>query len=161
LRVVYAGVVPRRAVPYHAASSSNRTAPLKKTSFAIALVALLSACANHDEKHADKRGTVSGSADLTSFYEVPSDATFVAILEDVSQADVAAKELGRARLEPAGQPPFRFEIDYDRNLIDPRHSYTVRARLSSGERILLTSDTAYPVLTQGAGDKVHMLLKQP
>jgi putative lipoprotein len=153
--------VPHFRVPYHAATSDNRNAPLKKISLAIALVALLSACANHDDKHDDKRGSVSGTADLTAFYEVPSDAAFVATLEDVSQADMAAQELGRARLDPAGQPPFRFKIDYDRTLIDPRHSYAVRARLSSGERILLTSDAAYPVLTQGAGDKIHILLKQP
>ena len=119
--------------------------------------AALSACATHGDKH----GVVSGSADLAAFYEIPSDAVFVATLEDVSQADVAAQELGRARLEPAGQPPFRFEIDYDKGLIDPRHRYVVRARLTSDERILLTSDTAYPVLTQGAGDKVTIVLKQP
>ena len=130
---------------------------MKRLSLAIAVVAALSACATHGDKH----GVVSGSADLAAFYEIPSDAVFVAILEDVSQADVAARELGRARLEPAGQPPFRFEIDYDKALIDPRHSYTVRARLTSDERILLTSDTAYAVLTQGAGDKVTIVLKQP
>jgi putative lipoprotein len=127
---------------------------------AITLAVMLSACA-HDDKHGDKRGTVAGTADLAAFYELPSDAVFVAILEDVSRADVAAQELGHARLEPAGQPPFRFEIDYDRNLIDPRHSYAVRARVLSGERLLLTSAASYPVLTRGAGDKVHILLKRP
>jgi uncharacterized lipoprotein YbaY len=144
-------------VPYHAPSSSNQDATVKRLSLAIAVLAALSACATHGDKH----GVVSGSADLAAFYEIPSDAVFVAILEDVSQADVAARELGRARLEPAGPPPFRFEIDYDKALIDPRHSYTVRARLTSDERILLTSDTAHAVLTQGAGDKVTIVLKQP
>lgn len=119
---------------------------------------MLAACAA--DEHGNKHGVVSGSADLAAFYELPSNAVFVAILEDVSQADVAAQELGRARLEPAGQPPFRFEIDYDRALIDPRHRYAVRARVSSGDRVLLVSDVAYPVLTNGAGDKIHIVLKQ-
>ncbi len=131
---------------------------MNRTGLAIALVVLLSACAS--DKQGDKHGVVSGSADLAAFYELPSNAVFIAILEDVSQADVAAQELGRARLEPAGQPPFRFEIDYDRNLIDPRHRYAVRARVESGDRLLLASDTAYPVLTQGAGDKIHIVLKK-
>ena len=129
---------------------------VKRISLAFA-VATLSACATHGDKH----GVVSGSADLATFYEIPSDAAFIAILEDTSQADVAAQELGRARLEPAGQPPFHFEIDYDKALIDPRHSYAVRARVISAERILLTSDTTHPVLTHGAGDKVTIVLKQP
>ena len=130
---------------------------LNGKSLTIAAVVLLSACATHGNKH----GTESGTADLAAFYEIPLNAVFVAILEDVSKADVAAQELGRARLEPAGQPPFRFEIDYDKSLIDPRHRYAVRARVSSDERLLLTSDAVYPVLTQGAGDKVSILLRQP
>jgi uncharacterized lipoprotein YbaY len=128
-----------------------------RTAFAIAVAAALSACASHGDKH----GAVSGSADLAAFYEIPSDAVFVATLEDVSQADVAAQEVGRSRLEPAGQPPFHFQIDYDKGLIDPRHRYVVSARLTSDGRILLSSAMSYPVLTQGAGDKVTITLKQP
>jgi putative lipoprotein len=135
----------------------ERDATLKRLSLAIAVVVALSACATHGDKH----GVVSGSADLAAFYEIPADAAFVAILKDESQADVASEELGRARLEPAGQPPFRFEIDYDKALIDPRHTYTVSARLISDGRILLTSETTYPVITQGAGDKVTIVLKLP
>jgi len=153
---VYRGVVPRRLLPYHAPPRPTGSSTVKRISLAFA-VATLSACATHGDKH----GVVSGSADLAAFYEVPSNAVFIATLEDVSQTDVAARELGRARLEPAGQPPFRFEIDYDKGLIDPRHRYAVRARVSSDERLLLTSDAVYPVLTQGAGDKVSILLKQP
>ncbi len=130
---------------------------MKRISLALAVVVALAACATHSAKH----GIVSGSADLAAFFEIPSNAVFIAILEDVSQMDVAAQELGRARLEPAGQPPFRFEIDFDKSLIDPRHRYAVRARVSSDERLLLTSDAVYPVLTQGAGDKVSILLRQP
>ena len=129
---------------------------MKRYGFVIALVAGLTACAMHSHNH----GVVSGSADLAAFFELPSDAVFEATLEDVSQADVAATQVGRARLQPAGAPPFRFAIDYDRNLIDARHRYTVRARVLSGERVLLVSDMAYPVLTLGAGDKVHILLKR-
>ncbi len=143
-------------VPYHALFADERIATLNRIGLALALIVTLSACAAHSDKH----GVVSGSADLAAFYELPADAVFIAILEDVSQTDVAAQELGRARLEPAGQPPFHFEIDYDRSLIDPRHRYAVRARVESGNRTLLVSDTAYSVLTQGAGDKIHIVLKQ-
>ena len=129
----------------------------KGKNLAIAAIVLLSACATHGNKH----GTVSGSADLAAFYEIPSNAVFVAILEDVSLADVAAQELGRASLEPAGQPPFHFEIDYDKGLIDPRHRYAVRARLTSDERTVLVSEYPATVLTQGSGDKVTLVLKQP
>ncbi len=130
---------------------------LNGKSLTVAAVVLLSACATHGNKH----GTVSGTADLAAFYEIPSNAVFIAILEDVSKADVAAQELGRARLEPAGQPPFRFEIDYDKALVDPRHRYAVRARLTSGERTVLVSEYPAMVLTQGSGDKATIVLKLP
>lgn len=130
---------------------------LNRRGLAIAAIVLLSACATHGNKH----GTVSGTADLASFYEIPSNSIFIAILEDVSLADVAAQELGRARLEPAGQPPFHFEIDYDKGLIDPRHRYAVRARLTSDDRTVLISEYPAMVLTQGSGDKATIVLKQP
>jgi len=80
---------------------------------------------------AHNHGTVSGTADLAAFFELPSDAVFEATLNDESATDESARQLGQARLEPAGFPPFHFEIDFDRNLIDARHRYIVSARVLS------------------------------
>jgi uncharacterized lipoprotein YbaY len=130
---------------------------LSKLFLSIALTTTLAACASQSHNH----GTVSGSADLAAFFELPSDAVFEATLNDESATDESARQLGQARLEPAGLPPFRFAIDFDRNLIDARHRYTVSARVLSGGQTMLATRAGYPVLTQGGSNKVELLLAQP
>ena len=48
------------------------------------------------------------------------------MLQDISRAGAPATVPGSARLDPAGQPPFRYEIDYDDAAIGPRGRYAVR-----------------------------------
>jgi len=77
---------------------------------------------------------------------LPADAVFEAELQDVSKADAPAVVLGRARLDPAGQPPFRFEIAYDDAAVQANRRYTVRATVRHQGRLWFTTDTHYPVL---------------
>jgi putative lipoprotein len=102
---------------------------------------------------------ITGTALYRERLALPPGAVFEATLEDISRADAPAEVLGTARLEPAGQPPFRFEISYDRNRIQPNHSYAVRARVSHEGRLLYTTDRLYPVLTRGHGNSVDLLLR--
>jgi hypothetical protein len=53
------------------------------------------------------------------------------------------------RLQPAGQPPFRFTIPYRDGDVTPAGRYAVRATVRQGERLLFTTDTFTPVLGGG------------
>jgi putative lipoprotein len=94
---------------------------------------------------------VPGSALHRERMALPPDAVFEATLQDVSRADAAAEVLGRARLDPAGQSPFRFEIPYDAARIAAGRRYVVRAEIRHEGRLLFTTDVAHPVLGAGAG----------
>ena len=75
---------------------------------------------------------------------------FEAVLEDVTVADAPAIELGRTTIADPGNPPFAFEIDYDP--ADDRrrtHTYSVRAQVSVGRKLIFVSDKMNPVLTAG------------
>jgi uncharacterized lipoprotein YbaY/uncharacterized lipoprotein NlpE involved in copper resistance len=91
-------------------------------------------------------GTVDGTAAYRERMMLPPDAVFEAQLQDISRADAPARVLGRARLDPAGQPPFRFEIDYDDAALEPGGRHTVRATVTHHGRLLFTTDRIYPVL---------------
>ncbi|MEZ5275139.1 MAG: YbaY family lipoprotein [Opitutaceae bacterium] len=80
-------------------------------------------------------------------------------LEDVSLADVPARQIATYRKEDPGSPPFPFELLYDPGTIDERHTYAVRARITVEEQLRFTSDTTYPVITRGHGNKVEILVK--
>lgn len=101
-------------------------------------------------------GTLEGTAAYRERIALPPDAVFEAVLQDISRADAPAKVLGRANIEPAGQPPFRFEIAYDDAAVQPGRRYAVRATVRRQGRLLFTTDRAYPVL--GGGDAPLRLL---
>jgi len=102
-------------------------------------------------------GTLEGTAAYRERIALPPDAVFEAVLQDVSRADAPAEVLGRAKIDPAGQPPFRFEIAYDDAAVQPGRRYAVRATVTHQGRLLFTTDRAYPVL--GGGDApLRMLL---
>ena len=101
---------------------------------------------------------VGGTATYRERIAPPPDARLEAVLLDVSRMDVPAIELGRAEIENAGAPPYSFEIAYDPAMIDPAARYTVRATLWAGERMMFTTDTAVPVLTQGAPERAEIVM---
>ncbi|TXH44955.1 MAG: META domain-containing protein [Burkholderiaceae bacterium] len=91
-------------------------------------------------------GTLQGTAAYRKRIALPPDAVFEAQLQDVSAADRPAVVLARSRLDPAGQPPFRFEITYDDTAVQVGGRYTVRATVRHHDRLLFTTDRHYPVL---------------
>jgi copper homeostasis protein (lipoprotein) len=102
---------------------------------------------------------VKGTAAYRERIALTPDAVFEAMLEDVSKADAPAVVVGSIRIDKPGQVPIRFEIPFDPARIDQSHSYSVRARIVVGQRLLFTTDQAYPVLTRGHGNEVEMMLR--
>jgi putative lipoprotein len=89
---------------------------------------------------------------------MPPDAVFEAVLIDTAIADAPARELGRVRLQPAGQPPFRFSIPYRDSVVTAKGRYTVRATVRQGKRLLFTTDTFTPVLRGGPSQPLRLQL---
>ena len=93
---------------------------------------------------------VSGTASYRERIALPPGAVFEAVLEDVTVADAPSIELGRTTIPDPGNPPFSFEIDYDPLEVNPAHTYSVRAQVSVGRKLIFVSDKMNPVLTAGA-----------
>lgn len=102
-------------------------------------------------------GTLEGQAWYRERIALPPDAAFEAVLLDASRADAPGETLGRARLDPAGQPPFRFEIHYDDAAIRAGRRYALRAVVTVGGRPFFVTDRNYPAFVDG-GRPVRMLL---
>ena len=106
-------------------------------------------------------GTViRGTATFRERMVLPPNAVFEAQLEDVSRMDAPAEVIARTALKSPGNPPFTFEIPYDQARIQSSHSYSVRARILAGGKVLFTTDTSYPVLTRAQTDTVSLLLRR-
>ncbi|WP_170374401.1 YbaY family lipoprotein [Ruegeria atlantica] len=104
-------------------------------------------------------GTVTGTAAYRERIAVPPDATLYVELQDVSLADAPAVSLAAKRYA-MDSVPAQFELTFDDALIKDGHRYVVRASISQGQDLLFTTDTAYPVLTDGAGNSADLMLVQ-
>jgi uncharacterized lipoprotein YbaY len=102
-------------------------------------------------------GQLEGTATYRERIALPPDAVFEAALQDVSRADAPATVIGRVRVDPAGQPPLRFTIDYDDAAVRLGRRYSVRAAVTHRDRLLYTTDRVYSAL-DGRGAKLELLL---
>ena len=116
---------------------------LRSSAITTALAPALAALALAVPVHA---GSLTGTAAYRERIALPPDAVFEAVLIDVAIADAPARVLGRARLQPAGQSPFRFSIPYRDSDLTPARRFAVRATVRQGKRLLFTTDTFTPVL---------------
>jgi uncharacterized lipoprotein YbaY/heat shock protein HslJ len=108
---------------------------------------------------AGTHATVRGEASYRERIAVPPGTQLKVVLEDISRADALAEVIGDMINADAGQPPYRFEIDYRPEQIIASHRYAVRASLTHEGRLLFTTDQAYLVITGGHPSEVQLLLK--
>ena len=81
---------------------------------------------------------------------LPPSAVISVRLLDASREDIASAVIAEDRISAEGkQVPIAFDLAYDPTKIQQRNRYVVRAEIRDGERLLFTTDTSYPVITQG------------
>jgi putative lipoprotein len=103
---------------------------------------------------------IRGTATYRERMALPPGAVFEATLEDVSRVGSSADVIGRTREESPPNPPIPFEISFDPTRILPKSTYVVRARILIGSSLVFTTDTSHPVLTQGKGNEVSILMRR-
>lgn len=102
---------------------------------------------------------VSGTVTYRTRMALPPTAVLTVSLLDVSRADAAADVIARQQINTAGkQVPFDFSFAYDRTRIQERNRYAVRAEIRDGGRLLFTTDSNYPVITQGNPRNVDLIV---
>lgn len=84
---------------------------------------------------------LEGTAAYRERMALPPDAKLEVVVEDVSLADAPAQVLGSTTVQPAGQVPIRFSVEYPAAGIVAGHRYGVRARIEHQGRLLFISDT--------------------
>jgi len=102
--------------------------------------------------------TITVSASYRERIAMMPGVTFEAQLQDVSLADAPAKILGTVTVNDAGNPPYEVALPYNPGAIQDGRRYAVRASLRMGDRLLFTTDTHTPVLTDSAGTDVSITM---
>jgi len=112
----------------------------------LALVSItLSGCAG-----SQKETAVSGTVTYLVRMALPSDATVIVKIEDISMADAPSIDVGEQEIKTDGkQVPIPYSVAYDTDEIVDNHSYSVTARILDGTgKLIFISDTVVPVITR-------------
>ena len=103
--------------------------------------------------------SVTGTVTYRERLALSPDAKLVVELRDVSLLDAAAPLIARQTISDPGQVPIGFKVEYNRDDIDSRNTYSISARIVESEgRLAFTNDTAYEVITRSNPSRVDMLL---
>lgn len=101
---------------------------------------------------------VSGTLSYLQRIALPPDSDVIVQLRDISRLDAKADILAEQRFSARSQVPLPFELLVDPARVDPRMRYAVSARIERAGRLMFINDKLYPVLTQGHGNRVEMIL---
>ena len=103
--------------------------------------------------------SVTGTVTYRERLALTEGASLIVQLQDVSYADASAILIAGQTISNPGQVPISFKVEYNRDDIDPRNSYSISARIVEADgRLAFTNDTSYGVITGGNPDRVDMLL---
>jgi putative lipoprotein len=81
---------------------------------------------------------------------LPPNARAEVELIDAARADAPATIVAQAVVAPAGQPPIRYELNFDDSSLSPRGRYAVQARIKVDDRLLFVTTQRNPLPPPGA-----------
>jgi putative lipoprotein len=71
-------------------------------------------------------------------------------LSETSRADAPAQFIAETTIPNVARVPTPFQVKFDPRAIDPKLTYTLRARVERADQLLFINDAAVRVLTHGA-----------
>ena len=123
-------------------------------------VNLASNCQQISPPPASALSVISGTVAYRERIALPENAMLIVQLQDVSLADAPAKIIAEQKITFAGrQVPLPFELPYDAAKVDPKHSYSVGARIIVDGQLRFLSTSAFPVLTGGNPNRINILVQ--
>jgi putative lipoprotein len=106
------------------------------------------------------QSSVRGSVTYWERMALPPDAVIEVQLFDISLVD--CKPIAEEKITLGDrQVPVPFELKFDPSAIDPKHSYSVSAKITVDGELRFTGEQPSPVLTGGNPDIVEITVKQP
>ncbi len=109
-------------------------------------------------RRSSSAAAVTGTVSYRESDPMPASAVVIVTLADTSVTDAAVGQIGAHVIEQPKTVPVGFSVGFDPADIIDNHSYTVEATISSGDALLWTTDTAYPVITRGNPLTADLLL---
>ena len=103
--------------------------------------------------------SVSGTVTYRERLALTPGAKLQVQLRDTSLMDVASALIAEQVIGNPGQVPIKFKVEYNKDDIESRNTYSIQARITESDgRLAFINDTAYDVITRGNPRRVDMVL---
>ncbi len=103
---------------------------------------------------------ISGNAIYNDEIPLPDNAKFEVFLEDVSLMDAPSVIIGQSSIDPVGQTPIEFTINFDDDKIQLGQRYAVRAKITSNAKLLYITDTLNSVFSGKDDQNLQLIMKK-
>ncbi len=112
-------------------------------------------CESSGTKMAEQKiQSVTGTIAYRERILLPDDAKVTVSLQDVSKMDAPSEVISKQQFITNGhQVPLTFDLSYDSSKIQPKHRYTVSARIEVNGKLRFITDTSYGVITDADSTK--------
>lgn len=133
--------------------------------FILSLIALIHACANTTATEtAATTDTNMQALKGEVFYREkvmpPKGATLNVLLVEVPEQDVAGEVITSTVEHLYKAPPYAFEIEYDANVIKPKHSYAIQARIEVSSKLRMTTTERIDPFAEGVdSSNIQVMVK--
>ena len=117
----------------------------RRETFGLLAASLLLPAASAAAREAMLMGTVNYRERMA----LPPNATVLVQLVDISLADAPAQVIAEDRITGATGGSIPYRLRFDQNMIKPRHTYALQARISDGDRLLFINTTRHTVFAGG------------
>jgi uncharacterized lipoprotein YbaY/membrane-bound inhibitor of C-type lysozyme len=116
---------------------------------------------NGEATQSSSAGSVTGTVTYLQRMALPPSAVIQVQLLDVSLADAPSQVIAEDKISLGDrQVPVPFELKFDPAAIDPKHAYSVSAKIMVDGELRFISDQSHPVLTRGNPNMVEIVVKQ-
>jgi len=103
---------------------------------------------------------ISGSVFYRERIPMPPGYVLEVQLLDISRQDTAAESLAAIELRPKHQVPVPFSLTVDESRLDPRHRYSIQAKILVDGRLAFISTRINPVVPGVASRTMNILLQR-
>lgn len=103
---------------------------------------------------------ISGKATYSDEMLLPNNAKFEVVLEDISLMDAPSVIIGQSSMDPAGQIPIEFTINFDNDKIRLGQRYALRAKITANDKLLYITDTLNTVFSGNDDENIQLMMKR-
>ncbi len=125
----------------------------RRLALVLALAASLAGCGSQPTQ-------VTGTLTYRQRIALPPDAVATVRLVDASKQDAPSPTLAEQVIDPAGQVPIAFTLDYDPTSLADGHTVLVQARITAGGELLWLNTSAVPLTKKSMASPLEVILHQ-